>query len=46
MLNVIDGQDALASVDPMDVMRCVSDGDAGAGMTLPDLVAICAVSLK
>lgn len=45
VLSTVDGQDALASVDPMDVMRCVSDGDAGAGATLPQLVAVCAVSL-
>lgn len=35
----------LSAVDPMDVMSCVADGDAGAGMTLPQMAAFCAVSL-
>lgn len=46
VLKVVDGQAALASVDPMDVMRCASGGNAGSGVSLPDVIALCAVSLK
>jgi hypothetical protein len=36
----------LSSVDPMDVMSCAAvPNAAGAGVSLPDLIAICAVSL-
>jgi ABC-type glycerol-3-phosphate transport system substrate-binding protein len=46
VLKVIDGQAALASVDPMDVMRCASGGNAGSGVELSQVIALCAVSLK
>jgi hypothetical protein len=39
-------QPELAKVDPMDIMTCVSGGSGGAGMTLPQMVAVCAVSSK
>ena len=46
VLAAIDGQDELASVDPMDVMRCAADGNGGSGVELSQLIAVCAVSLK
>jgi hypothetical protein len=46
VLSVIDGQAALASVDPMDVMRCAAGGNAGSGVELSQVIAVCAVSLK
>ena len=47
VLNVLTKQTELSGVDPLDVMKCAAVPNAQqAGITLPQVIALCAVTLK